>query len=427
MKTNTFCLSLLFAILLQPLHAASASSLGDEGGDYASTLASAVSFARTALKSETPSSGSWVLTPFTLPNPTSASWLSSRADAMESLRLGTNVGTFAPIGAMAVADMNILLPDGGGKRLQVGFVRVSPTPFRLWDVSYELRSSDPANRLAFAGNFNGLDYHASRIGITAEGALITSGSGSQLVRALVYVGVAYPLDAVNNTALQTERNWYATNQPFSTLTTYRIVAGGQTNSASYTVPFYGRLAVTFVAEAQTNKVSTIRLGRLTITPQGESVAAGSIDLTGNYTPVLSGLSSLPSLPGFPQTKRFNTPSIALGQSLMVDLEITKSTGTGVYSFTANGSAVGATSHVSITGTYAGALQPETRLTIARAVGGVRIGIVGAPPGSYTLDVKRGSVATAPWEPLQLIQKGDDDITLSFSTTTNSPSLFRLRH
>ncbi len=75
--------------------------------------------------------------------------------------------------------------------------------FRLEDLSYSI-TSDDGNILGFSGDFSGLTYSATRIGIDYGGdqakgggddTIINSGAATQIVDELIYVGVGNAYDA----------------------------------------------------------------------------------------------------------------------------------------------------------------------------------------------------------------------------------------
>jgi hypothetical protein len=88
-----------------------------------------------------------------------------------------------------------------GTRLHLGLLAygVGGLQFSLSNLSFFMHSSDSADALDFVGTFDSTDvYNANRVGIlkgvdgvvgTADDVLITSGSSTQLVDGLAYVGI----------------------------------------------------------------------------------------------------------------------------------------------------------------------------------------------------------------------------------------------
>src|SRR5579864_3949579 len=112
-------------------------------------------------------------------------------------------GTQFTPGQLIVTDYNswdgLVNPGGAflnelGNRLHDG-LRVdgtNGTKISLSELRFNMSSSDPGNELAFAGGFNGTDvYNSARVGIIhgVSDTFITSGSATQLVDELIYVGI----------------------------------------------------------------------------------------------------------------------------------------------------------------------------------------------------------------------------------------------
>lgn len=143
-----------------------------------------------------------------------------------------------------------------GNRLHFGLVvDGNGTKISLSELSFDMHSSDPGNIFSFTGNFAGDNYSMYRVGIIDGGGgptYVTSGSGTQLVDELVYVGVG---NAIGNTsggfctslgATQAAINCvaaeYAALEPFSITTDYTIGAARSSDTVDF-VPEPGTLAL----------------------------------------------------------------------------------------------------------------------------------------------------------------------------------------
>jgi hypothetical protein len=92
-----------------------------------------------------------------------------------------------------------------GNRLHFGLQAIAPygTTFSLSQLTFNMTSSDPGNTLAFSGGFTASDnYSSTRVGVVLNpngtvNHFVTSGSATQLVNELFYVGVgnAYAADS----------------------------------------------------------------------------------------------------------------------------------------------------------------------------------------------------------------------------------------
>lgn len=127
-----------------------------------------------------------------------------------------------------------------GNRLHFGLhILGNGTQFRLDNLAFNLDSTDSFDALDFAGNFFGLSYNSSRLGIdygidgikgTADDIFYTSGVGTPLIDELVYVGVGNAFWAIpgpgesNQDALDSVAAFNASEQPFSLTTTYTLFA-----------------------------------------------------------------------------------------------------------------------------------------------------------------------------------------------------------
>lgn len=150
-----------------------------------------------------------------------------------------------------------------GNRLHFGLlVNGNGTKVSLSELTFNMHSSDPGDLFAFSGDFSGDDYSSFRVGINfgSDGKLgggddtyVTSGSGSQLVDAFVYVGVGNAVDPVadagcvlppsptvaqQQAALDCGKAFYDSLMPFSITTDYSLVSDAvEIASTSETVDF----------------------------------------------------------------------------------------------------------------------------------------------------------------------------------------------
>lgn len=136
-----------------------------------------------------------------------------------------------------------------GNRLHAGLLATdngnSADRFSLSELTFNMSSSDPANSLQFVGGFDASDsYSATRVGIINNPGggetLITSGSSTQLVDELVYVGVGNafcsgsPGDCggASFTSIADLVSYMNSNAPFSVSNTYALVDGAGATIAS---------------------------------------------------------------------------------------------------------------------------------------------------------------------------------------------------
>lgn len=153
--------------------------------------------------------------------------------------------TFTP-GDLIVTDYNAWHGQAGplpapfnnelGNRLHAGlFVNGNGTQFSLSELQFSMNSSDGSDTLQFVGGFDATDsYSSTRVGIihTSGGDVyVTSGSATQLVDELAYVGVGNafcsgapgdcsggPFQSIGDLTA-----YMAANQPFSVSNTYSLV------------------------------------------------------------------------------------------------------------------------------------------------------------------------------------------------------------
>lgn len=104
-----------------------------------------------------------------------------------------------------VADPSSPFDNERGNRLHFGIhvVGDGTMRFRLEDLSYEI-TSDDGNVLGIVGDFSGLTYSSTRVGIDygadmskggGDDTIITTGAATQFVDELIYVGVGVAYDA----------------------------------------------------------------------------------------------------------------------------------------------------------------------------------------------------------------------------------------
>jgi hypothetical protein len=159
--------------------------------------------------------------------------------------------TFQPT-QLIVTDYNswngVVNPGGAfsgeyGNRLHDGlFVNGNGAEFSLSELNFNMNSSDPADALNFTGGFSSSDdYSDTRVGIiNLSGGgeeLVTSGSATQLVNELVYVGIGNafcsgsPGDCGGGsfTSIGDLVAYMNSNAPFTVTNTYSLVdANGDT-------------------------------------------------------------------------------------------------------------------------------------------------------------------------------------------------------
>jgi len=126
-----------------------------------------------------------------------------------------------------------------GNRLHYGLHIVgNGTQFKLSNLQFHMHGSDAGDIFAFDGDFSGLSYSSTRVGLnygadhtkgTMDDILITSGPTTQLVDELMYVGVGNSLapdDAscpgTNQATLDCIKATYDSKIPFSITTTYNL-------------------------------------------------------------------------------------------------------------------------------------------------------------------------------------------------------------
>jgi hypothetical protein len=150
-----------------------------------------------------------------------------------------------------------------GNRLHFGLlVNGNGTQVSLSELTFNMHSSDPGDLFAFSGDFSSDDYSSVRVGIDfgSDGKLgggddtyVTSGAGTQLVDAFVYIGVGNALDPVadagcvlppsptvaqEQAALDCGKAFYDSLMPFSITTDYSLVSDTvEIASTSETVDF----------------------------------------------------------------------------------------------------------------------------------------------------------------------------------------------
>lgn len=215
----------------------------------------------------------------------SPSWSGYVSNAMTALRTGvseigdfeTDPTAYARVEEISIVDLFVTsfaswrgeadpeapFENEHGTRLHMGMaIDGEGAQFSLHDVSYNFDSTDPWDALDYAGNFSSSDYASHRIGVrvgtdgilnTADDIIIDSGSGSQLVDALYYVGAG---NAFWPTPEPGESNQDAINRTWSEIPTsfdinmsYSVGdgAGGilasATESVDVEVPLPGTLAL----------------------------------------------------------------------------------------------------------------------------------------------------------------------------------------
>jgi len=128
-----------------------------------------------------------------------------------------------------------------GNRLHAGLIIEGDGElFSLSQLNFEMSSSD-GNVLAWSGDFVGLDYNAYRIGIAEDGTVISSGSGTQLVKAIYYVGVGnayWPSAPGGSCDIQCVTEWILLNGgnpgPLTVSTRYWLTDGSGATIAEVT-------------------------------------------------------------------------------------------------------------------------------------------------------------------------------------------------
>jgi len=140
-----------------------------------------------------------------------------------------------------------------GNRLHFGLHIVGDTQFRLDNLTFNLNSTDSGNGLAFTGDFVGFNYSAARVGIdyfdgikgNGNDITYTSGSGTNLVNELIYIGVGNAFDATfepganNQDKMDNVLSYILGEAPFDISTTYTLLDDDENvlavDSASVTV------------------------------------------------------------------------------------------------------------------------------------------------------------------------------------------------
>jgi hypothetical protein len=167
--------------------------------------------------------------------------------------------TFQP-GQLIVTDYNswdgVASPGGAfsqelGNRLHDGLFVTdngnNADQFSLSELTYNFNSSDPGDSLAYAGSFDASDsYSTTRVGIinNPDGSqtFVTSGSATQKVDELVYVGVGNALCSGSPddcgggsfTSIGDLVSYVEANQPFTVTNTYSLVDDNGDTLASVT-------------------------------------------------------------------------------------------------------------------------------------------------------------------------------------------------